>query len=240
MKILSIGNSFSQDAHRYFAEIAKKNGEDITAVNIYIGGCSLKQHYINLLDDEKAYAYQFNGQDTGLWVSIREVMKSNAWDYITLQQVSSESFQIESYLPYIRKICEYIKLHCESAEICLHQTWAYPAERLRLQKFGYSATKDMLFDVKRTYDEVAHIIGVSNIIRSGEALLWAYEAKGEDVYSDAIHAGLGFGRYMLGLVWYRHFFGMSDDFKHLENFDEVVTEEERQLAYCIAQQRRDS
>ncbi len=38
LKILSIGNSFSQDAQRYLYDISKSNGEEIKNVNLYIGG----------------------------------------------------------------------------------------------------------------------------------------------------------------------------------------------------------
>ena len=65
MKILSIGNSFSEDAQRYLKLIAGANGRELTCVNLYIGGCSLKRHYINLIDNEKSYHYQFGGENTG-------------------------------------------------------------------------------------------------------------------------------------------------------------------------------
>ena len=44
MNILAIGNSFSQDATTYLHQVAKADGEDITVINLYIGGCSLYKH----------------------------------------------------------------------------------------------------------------------------------------------------------------------------------------------------
>ena len=44
VKILAIGNSFSQDATRYMKEIAQSMGLEMLVVNLYIGGCSLEQH----------------------------------------------------------------------------------------------------------------------------------------------------------------------------------------------------
>ena len=41
MNILSIGNSFSQDAQRYLHDIAKADGVVLSAFNLYIGGCPL-------------------------------------------------------------------------------------------------------------------------------------------------------------------------------------------------------
>ena len=59
MKILTIGNSFSQDATAYVERIALS---DIYVRNLYIPGCSLEMHYNNMLTGEKAYEYQKNGK----------------------------------------------------------------------------------------------------------------------------------------------------------------------------------
>ena len=48
MKILAIGNSFSQDATRYLHQIAKADNYDLTVVNLYIGGCSMETHWNNI------------------------------------------------------------------------------------------------------------------------------------------------------------------------------------------------
>ena len=39
MKVLAIGNSFSNDAMRYLHGIAKADGVDMKTVNLFIGGC---------------------------------------------------------------------------------------------------------------------------------------------------------------------------------------------------------
>ena len=109
MKVLSIGNSFSQDAQRYLHSIAKNNGVDLQTVNLYIGGCSLRTHYLNVLGDKQAYDLEFNGVSTGVKVSIRQVLESVEWDVITLQQVSNLSFNQESYSPYVQEVLSYVK-----------------------------------------------------------------------------------------------------------------------------------
>ena len=70
MKILSIGNSFSEDAQRYLHRLAKHDGVNMKTVNLYIGGCSLRTHYLNMLDDNPDYEFQFNGEKTGLKVKV--------------------------------------------------------------------------------------------------------------------------------------------------------------------------
>ena len=95
MNILSIGNSFSQDATRYVNEIAKSCGSNIVTCNLYIGGCSLFRHFQNICDDLKEYTLEYNGVSTGFKVSIKEALLNREWNVITLQQVSSSSKSYE-------------------------------------------------------------------------------------------------------------------------------------------------
>ena len=122
MKILSIGNSFSQDATRYLHRMAADNGIDLKTVNLYIGGCSLKTHYYNILDDAKKYLMEFNGFSTGFYVSIKEALMSDEWDYVTVQQASHLSYKPESYQPYLNELAAYIKKYCPHTKILVHQT----------------------------------------------------------------------------------------------------------------------
>ena len=71
MNILAIGNSFSTDAMRYLHEIAMADGEKITTVNLYIGGCPLDLHEENIKNDARAYSIEYNGETTGFSVSSR-------------------------------------------------------------------------------------------------------------------------------------------------------------------------
>ena len=64
MNVLSIGNSFSQDAQRYLHQIAEVDGGNIQCVNLYIGGCPLSKHYQNMLSEERAYLLETNGDST--------------------------------------------------------------------------------------------------------------------------------------------------------------------------------
>ena len=64
MNVLSIGNSFSQDATRYLHQIARADGVKLTTVNLYIGGCPLSRHYRNMLSEEKVYGLECNGNIT--------------------------------------------------------------------------------------------------------------------------------------------------------------------------------
>ena len=143
MKILSIGNSFSQDAHKYLHGIAKKEGVNLKVVNLYIGGCSLRTHYINMLEDISAYNYEYNGEFVGIKTSIKQALLSDDWDVVTLQQASPCSFRVESYFPYIESLADNVKKYCPNSKIYIHQTWAYEDGCERYNTMGVSCAKEI-------------------------------------------------------------------------------------------------
>ena len=66
MKLLSIGNSFSEDAHRYLGEIAKELGIELHISNLVIAGCSLERHHCHIENDVCDYIYEENGEILGI------------------------------------------------------------------------------------------------------------------------------------------------------------------------------
>ena len=125
MKILAIGNSFSQDATRYLKQIADADSYPMKVVNLYIGGCSLLWHYNNMISDAKEYSYELSGRATGKMVSIKDALQEDEWDVVTLQQVSRQSFDFGTYEPYLSELAGYVRKLAPSAKIYIHQTWAY-------------------------------------------------------------------------------------------------------------------
>lgn len=230
MKILSIGNSFSQDAQRYLYKLAKHNGEEIKTVNLYIGGCELRKHYLNILDNAIAYDLQYNGESTGVFVSIKQVLASVAWDIVTLQQASHMSGKSETYSPYVEEVAKYVRMYCPQAKLFMHQTWAYEKESERLLKIGGFATpRDMYTAICKANEQASKAIDADGIIPSGKAMLIASETGMEKVHRDTFHASFGAGRYLLALCWYKKLLGKDITNDTFNEFDEPVTEEERKI-----------
>ena len=230
LKILSIGNSFSQDAQRYLYELAKQNGIELKTVNLYIGGCSLKTHYLNIIGNKTDYLFEFNGQNTGINVSIDQVLASDDWDVITLQQVSSSSTNYETYTPYLEFIHEHVKKYCPKAKVYMHQTWAYEDGSDMLKNNGYLCAKDMFEDIKCSYNAAARAINADGIIPSGQVMFNATQMGISKIHRDTFHASLGVGRYMLALTWYKALTGEDITQNSFSDFDCPVTEQEREIA----------
>ena len=235
MKVLAIGNSFSQDATRYLHQIAKSDGTDIMVANLCIGGCPLRTHYVNILDDIKGYGLEINGVPTGFKVSIKDALISNEWDVITIQQASFKSPHYETYQPYLNTIEEYLRKFVPQAKIYVHQTWAYADTYPRLATLGFTSMKDMFSHIEKAYDQAAKDINADGIILSGKALLTAVEKGVESVHRDGFHAKLGFGRYLIALTWYKTLTGKSVLTNNFADFDEPIEAHEIELAKQIAE-----
>ena len=237
MEILAIGNSFSQDATRYLHRIARADGVKLNVTNLYIGGCSLERHYRNMLSGGKAYQLEYNGEQTGFSVRLEEALYNRKWDAVTIQQVSSQSGDPESFRPYIFALTDMIRKYVPRAKLLLHETWFYEEGSEKLFNWtNYSTSGEMLHAVQRAYKQIAAEIDADGIIPSGTLLGKLIEEGIPTVHRDGSHASYGLGRYALGLLWYRILTGNSVAKNTFADPDEPISPEE----YTIAKKCVDS
>ena len=231
MNILSIGNSFSQDAQRYLHQIARAGGANINSFNLFIGGCPLSRHFRNMHSELPSYRLEMNGCSTDFSVSLKEALLNRDWDVITVQQVSTKSPNYNTYQPYLDELVEYIRRLVPKAKIAVHQTWAYEQDSKRLNEtLKYNDYKDMLNDIVNAYQKAAEHIHADYIIPSGEVFGAMLENGIDRVHRDTFHASLGLGRYALGLTWYRVLTGNDVTNNPFNDFDEEVSAEQIAIA----------
>ncbi len=218
MKILFIGNSFSQDANEYLYKIAKASGYDLTTFNLYIGGCSFERHAKNVEENIADYQPQYNGVFyPEHHCTVEDGLRYDDWDYISIQQVSGNSGIYETYYPYINTLIAKIKEICPKAKIVMHETWAYEkgAPHGDFPRYDCSQEK-MHAALHQTYYRVAREVGCVDVIPSGDviAALREYdcfnvEAGGESLARDGFHLSMVLGRYAAAATWYQRL-GMGD------------------------------
>ncbi|MBQ7386980.1 MAG: DUF4886 domain-containing protein [Clostridia bacterium] len=210
MNVLSIGNSFSQDATHYLHQIARADGINLKSINLFIGGCSFERHYRNMLTGERAYSLECNGHATGFSVSLSEALASNEWDVVTVQQVSHLSFISETYFPYATSLVEYVHRFAPKAKVYMHRTWAYEDGGAKLAGLGrFESSREMHDMIVSENTAAAKDLALDGIIPAGNIFASFNDAGVTGLYRDGFHASLGLGRYALGLVWYRALTGMS-------------------------------
>lgn len=216
MKILAIGNSFSMDALTFLHQAAESQGIDLTAVNLYIGGCSLEQHWANIVNNEEAYQYQKNGKIIRDNVSIADVLKEADWDIIVTQQASHDSGWQDTYEPFLSHIVAYLRAEAPAAGIMLHQTWAYETDSTHRAFARYRNDQHEMFMRSSAAYHAAAAKHNLPIIPSGSVIQYVrglegfrYEKGERSLCRDGFHMSLGYGRYLLALVWLKQLFGID-------------------------------
>lgn len=209
MKLLSIGNSFSQDAHRWLYDVCKSAGKDIYNVNLYYGGCSLYGHWNFYVNDQAEYDYEIKGVPVKK-IGLREALESEKWDIITYQQASHESGKYEKYQPFLCDLHEVVKQACPDAKFYIHKTWAYESDFVSPNFENYNNDQKYMYDMlSDAYKKAAESID-AEIIPSGDVIQYLrdnkpefdYENGGLSLNRDGFHLSLGYGRYAAALTWY--------------------------------------
>ena len=223
LRVLSIGNSYSMDAHHFLSSLAAHEGREIRTVNLYYSGCTLEKHYRFYQNNEAAYQYEVNGKiDWNTHVTLLDILKSEPWDVVTFQEASYASCTGNSVQPYLNSLIDVVRTHAPQAKLYLHQTWAYADGYSSHNSTTGGSMAAMWQKVKITYDVAAAETGLP-IIPSGLAMFNAQQAfnergLGESIQRDGAHADESWGRYLLALVWYKTLTGKTPS-NTFENFD---------------------
>jgi len=216
LRVLSVGNSFSVNAHKYLKQIANSMNSPLVLGNAVIGGCPLLRHWNNASTNGVCYSY--NGKK----ITLEQFLKADKWDVVTIQQASGFSRFPESFEPAGTQLIAFIKEHAPQAEVVVHETWAYRQDEKRITNWKIT-TDEMYADVSKTYKDFASKHGL-RVIPAGDAFQLARKTPGwgdytpDDKASDApaqgktlqgkdgYHANTA-GEYLLGCVWYEFLFG---------------------------------
>jgi hypothetical protein len=215
IKILAIGNSFSQDAaESYLDDLAKADGVKLIVANMYIGGCPLDKHWDNASKDKAAYSYRkiTNGDTVAVEnQTLANAIKDEKWDYITFQQASPLSGISSSFFPYLPQLAQYVKTLSTNPKVkfALHQTWAYAANSTHSGFANYNKDQNTMYNaIVNAINEASKQTGINIIIPSGTAIQNARSSSiGDNLCRDGYHLSLGAGRYTAACTWYEKLTG---------------------------------
>lgn len=212
MNVLSIGNSFSTDAHRFLPHMAKAAGKELLLCNLFIGGCSFEKHWDNWRNEKADYDYEvYLPFETEMsrpdGVAIHEAVEDEEWDVITLQQCSPLSGIEESYSPYLGELTEYLRMVQPKAKIMLHQTWAYENGAVLDGFRHYGNNQDEMYKaLTECYAKAALSAEIDCIIPSGRAWQTARQTViGDKLTRDGMH-GNDLGCYLASACFYEMIF----------------------------------
>lgn len=241
VKILAIGNSFSEDATTFLHDLAACGGSSSKIVNLFIGGCSLETHADNIRQNRADYLYERDGKDTGRKASVWEALLEENWDAITVQQASHFSGLAETYQPYLDEVLTFIKKARPDVQIYLHQTWSYETDSDHPGFEAYGRSQERMYRMlKSAYAAAAGQYRLP-LIPSGDVIQklrgcppFDYANGGLSLCRDGYHMNLCYGRYAVAAAWYETLFG-GDIRANAFLPDGVSTDEDLQKIRLIQQ-----
>ena len=219
MKLVSIGNSFSQDAQRWLHELAAGSGENIDTYNLFIGGCSLATHMDCIRNHKADYSLEGNGNRQLKITTANEVIENDTFDVITVQQASGFSGRPQTYVPYLADLAAYVREHQPQAELYFHQTWSYETDSTHGHFAFYHHDQGEMFRRIADCSETAKKqIGVS-VLPVGAFLQYLRENTTEFDYPngglslcrDGFHLSETYGRFAAAAVWFSTLTGKDAD-----------------------------
>ncbi|MGE9295755.1 MAG: DUF4886 domain-containing protein [Puniceicoccales bacterium] len=191
-KVLGVGNSFTRNATKYLDDIFESDADNKGVIGLaYIGGCSLERHAQLIKEHEadattgRKYDFTINGKPQGKGVSLKEMLLAEEWEYITIQQVSTQSYKPETFEPHASELIAYIRQFRPDAEIIVHETWSHSVNSYRAKK-GKLDPDEMYTKLHANYAKLANDYGM-RIIPVGTAFenarateMWDLQPDGFD------------------------------------------------------------
>lgn len=230
-RVLAIGNSFSQDAVEHLYKIAQDCGADKVIIgNLYIGGATLKQHWANASSDSASYTYYKNSTGTMTNTqntSMKTALMDEKWDYISIQQQSSESGVSSSYNSDLTNLIDYVKANSKNpdAKLAWHMTWAYQSDcKLdSFAQFGYDQMTMYRAITGAVQEKIVPNPDIAAVIPSGTAIQNMRTSYiGDTLTRDTYHLSLNLGRYIAGVTYVKALTGWSlDGLRRVPNVAEV-------------------
>lgn len=132
VRILTIGNSFTHNATEYLDDIVAAAGHKLTHKMLSIGGSPLELHATKAMafeNDPDVKSAQYTGGE-----SLQQALQSEPWDFVTIQQASIKSHDIQTYRPFAQQLAAIIHRDAPQAKLLIHQTWAYRSDDPRFRR----------------------------------------------------------------------------------------------------------
>ena len=209
IKILAIGNSFSDDAMTYLWHVLRAGGvEEVVLGNLVIGGCPVSLHADHIASGAAAYMYGKNTDGVWRWETGQPFdrgLLDEEWDVITLQQASHDSGLPETYARQT-EIIDYVNRNKRNptARLYWHMTWAYQSDSTHpaFPRYGRDQAAMYAAILGAVESEILPNSAYAGVIPAGVAIQRLRATPvGDTVTRDGFHMSESHGRYAVALTW---------------------------------------
>ena len=179
LRILGIGNSFTDDGMMYLPELLEAAG-----IRNVVETVSKKATLLDGIADER-------------------------WDVVVLQQASGKSGIYPTYQPWFGRLVEIVRWCCPNAGACIawQQTWAY-ARNSQHRDFGrYEKNQQLMYrGIVSSVEQLMRETSVEVVVPSGTAIQDLRNTAlcdSLDLTRDGYHLNPGTGRYTAACAWFQ-------------------------------------
>ena len=233
LKILAVGNSFSDDGTEYLPGLLEAAGiRNVIVARLYIGGCTLERHCREYDEGLRNYIYYKSTANRWETVSrnagLLDGLKDEDWDIITVQEASGFSGTYENYEKWLPQLINIIRKEAINphAAIVWHETWAYATNSDHEHFKFYGCDQQQMYSaIRECVGKASSEFNLPVVIPSGDAIQAARatrlnnsgavpsDCKVYDLTRDGYHLTRQHGRYIAACTWFealiRPVFGKS-------------------------------
>ena len=214
LKVLAIGNSFSNDTTEYLYDVAQAEGvTEIILGRLYYGGCSLERHVNNSRTGKNEYTYYKN--TTGKWeqtdnATLLQGLQDEDWDIITMQQSSGNSGLPDTY-DYAAELVAFVNANKTNpdAKLVWHMTWAYQKDSTHADFAKYDNDQQKMYTriTEAVQQKILPMNSFVAVIPAGTAVQNARTSFfGDTMTRDGFHLQT-LGKLIASYTWYATFTG---------------------------------
>ena len=211
-RVLTIGNSFAENASIYASEIAYANNQKMVFGYLKYPSCSLQRHWNDIQNNVSEFKFRVtNETGAGTTVAdgssttytIQQAIDYADWDVVVFQQESSNARYYNTFSPYLQNLIDYVEGELPEARLLFHQVWRWGE---------WQADQ---FDLIKEASERMHKDYGLQLIPSGLAFEYAREQLGSATIINEDdghyqHANR-YGQYIEGCCYVATIFGIEID-----------------------------
>ena len=222
LKILAVGNSFSDDGTEYLPGLLEAAGiRNVIVARLYIGGCSLERHCREYAEGLNNYVYYKSTRNRWETVSrnasLLDGLKDEDWDVITVQESSGISGIYDNYREWLPQLMEIIRNEAlnPQATIVWHKTWAYASNSVHPEFPNYDCDQQKMYEaISQCVERASQEFNLPVVIPSGDAIQIARgtrlnnsgevpsDSKVYELTRDGYHLTRQHGRYIAACTWF--------------------------------------
>ena len=246
LKVLCIGNSYTNDTSNYAYDILKDLGiENVTVARLYIANCKVQEHYANLMRSEaeyeanppttedgnpvKRWRYTYTVNSTGKWETsynyyIKDALLEGDWDIITFQHTSSGVLD-EDAVTVLGQLADEVRKYCPDAVFHWNMTWSPQNENTDKQIEKYEAIVESTKTNIVPDPDFAFVSPIGTAIQNARS-----SSLGDTMNRDGSHLSYGMGRYTAALAYVGAITGLDISEVTWRPSEYTVSEKEYKIA----------